>query len=52
MGAGGLTLVAAAVWKKNWTWWLVGCVVLLIGLLFYFTENEKTDDSAGSSVQA
>ena len=23
MGAGGLTLVVAAAWKKNWAWWLV-----------------------------
>jgi len=48
MGAGGLTLVVAAAWKKNWVWWFVGCVVLLIGLLFYFIENDKTDDSIGS----
>jgi hypothetical protein len=52
MGAGGLTLVAAAVWKKNWAWWFVGCVVLLIGLLFYFTNNEKTDNPTGSGAQA
>ena len=52
MGAGGLTLVVAAVWKKNWTWCFVGCVVLLIGLLFYFMENEKSDDSVGSGAQA
>jgi hypothetical protein len=52
MGAGGLTLVAAAIWKKNWVWWFVGCVVLLIGLLFYFIENEKPDDSVGSGGKA
>jgi hypothetical protein len=52
MGAGGLTLVAAAVWKRNWIWWFVGCVVLLIGLLVYFFENEKTDDSVGSGARA
>ncbi len=52
MGAGGLTLVVAAVWKKNWAWWLVGCVTLLIALLFYFTDSTKTDNSTGSGVQA
>jgi hypothetical protein len=52
MGAGGLTLVVAAVCKKNWVWWFVGFVVLLIGLLFYFIENEKADDSVGSGAQA
>jgi hypothetical protein len=52
MGAGGLTLVVAGAWKKNWAWWLVGCVTLLIALLFYFTNTEKTDNPAGSGTQA
>jgi hypothetical protein len=52
MGAGGLTLVVAAVWKKNWAWWLVGCVTLFIALLFYFTNSEKTDSPIGSGAQA
>jgi hypothetical protein len=52
MGAGGLTLVAAAIWKKNWVWWFVGCVTLFIALLFYFTNNEKTDNPIGSGAQA
>jgi hypothetical protein len=29
MGAGGVTLVVAAVWKKNWAWWLVGASLCL-----------------------
>ena len=52
MGAGGLTLVVAAVWKKSWAWWLVGCVTLIIGLLFYFMNDEKTDNPTGSGAQA
>jgi hypothetical protein len=52
MGAGGLTLVVAAVWKKNWAWWFVGCVTLLIALFFYFMNNEKTDSPTGSGAQA
>jgi len=51
MGAGGLTLVAAAIWKKSWTWWFVGCVTLLIALLFYFTENKEKDKQTGSGAQ-
>jgi hypothetical protein len=51
MGAGSLTLVVAAVWKKNWAWWLVGCVTLFIALLSYFTNNEKTDNPIGSGAQ-
>jgi hypothetical protein len=52
MGAGSMTLVVAAVWKKNWAWWLVGCVTLFIALLFYFTNKEKTDNPTGSGAQA
>ncbi len=52
MGAGSLTLVVAAVWKKNWAWWLVGCITLFVALLFYFTNNEKTDNPTGSGAQA
>jgi hypothetical protein len=52
MCAGGLTLVVAAAWKKNWVWWLVGCVTLFIALLFYFMNVEKTDNPTGSGAQA
>jgi hypothetical protein len=52
MGAGSVTLVVAAIWKKNWVWWLVGCVTLLIALFFYFTNNEKTDNLTGSGAKA
>jgi hypothetical protein len=52
MGAGGLTLVVAAAWKKNWAWWLVGCVTLFIALFFYFMNNEKTGNPIGSDAQA
>jgi hypothetical protein len=52
MGAGGLTLVVAAVWKKNWAWWLVGCVTLFVALLFYLTNKEKTNSPIGSGAQA
>jgi len=52
MGAGSLTLVVAAVWKKNWAWWLVGCVTLFIALFFYFTNNGKTDNPTGSGAKA
>jgi hypothetical protein len=51
MGAGALTLVVAAVWKKNRAWWLVGCVTLFIALLFYFTNNETIDDPIGSGAE-
>src|SRR5215471_17108221 len=34
IGAGGLTLAAAALYKKDGSWWIVGILVLVIGLFF------------------
>jgi hypothetical protein len=41
IGAGGLTLLGAAVFKKGWIWWFVGIVALAAGL--YFQWNEKNE---------
>jgi len=41
IGAGGLTLAAAATFKKSWTWWLVGALITLIGLCFQFNDWSK-----------
>src|SRR3989442_6417074 len=35
MGAGGLTLAIAAVFKKSWRWWVVGIVTFVVALIFY-----------------
>ena len=45
IGAGGLTLVAAATLKKGWVWWMVGILTLAAGLFFQWNnqnENEAT----------
>ncbi len=41
IGAGGLTLAAAALYKKDWSWWIVGTVIFVIGL--FFEWNQKTE---------
>jgi hypothetical protein len=42
MGAGGLTLLLAAVYKKDWSWWIVGIAILALGLFFQWNDkNEK-----------
>lgn len=40
MAAGGGTLAVAAIFKKGWAWWLVGCVTLLVALFFYFADRD------------
>jgi len=35
MGAGGLMLAIAAVFKKGWRWWVVGSVILAVALFFW-----------------
>lgn len=41
VGAGGLTLVAAAFYKKGSTWWIVGALILAVGLLFQWNNSKK-----------
>src|SRR5262249_54480227 len=43
IGAGGLTLVAAAALKKNWIWWIAGMIILIIGLLFQWGGQKKDE---------
>ena len=47
MGAGGLTLAIAAIYKKGWRWWVVGIVILAMALFFYW-DNQK-EPGLGSS---
>jgi hypothetical protein len=39
MGAGGLTLLGAAFYKKGWSWWFVGALILAIGLFFEWNSR-------------
>lgn len=41
LGAGGVTLFIAAVYKKSWKWWLIGVLLLMIAFLF---ANIKRED--------
>ncbi len=39
MGAGGLTLFVAALYKKDWRWWIVGILILAFGLFFQWNDQ-------------
>jgi hypothetical protein len=41
VGAGGLTLVAAAFYKKDWNWWIVGALIMAVGLLFQWNNSGR-----------
>jgi hypothetical protein len=41
MGAGGLTLMIAAYYKKGRSWWIAGILVVLIGLFFSLNDEEE-----------
>lgn len=41
MGAGGLTLLIAARYKKDWKWWIVGIFIFALGL--FFQRNSKKE---------
>ena len=39
IGAGGLTLAVAALYKKDWRWWIAGGLILVVGLFFQWTNQ-------------
>jgi cell division protein FtsW (lipid II flippase) len=39
MGAGGLTVAVAAIFKKGASWWVVGILIVLLGLFFYWSDQ-------------
>ena len=51
IGTGGLTLAAAALFKKGWSWWVVGILIVIFGLFFYWSdqndENPSKDSESG-----
>jgi hypothetical protein len=47
MGAGGLTLAIAAVFKMDWRWWVVGIVILAVALFFYWDNQTSAELRSG-----
>jgi hypothetical protein len=41
IGASGLTLVIAAAYKKDWSWWIVGILILALGLFFQWNNKNE-----------
>ncbi len=41
IGAGGVTVLFAAVYKKDWRWWIVGLLILALGLFFYWNNKKE-----------
>jgi hypothetical protein len=40
MGAGGLTLLLAAIYKKGPIWWIAGAVTLALGIFFQWNHRD------------
>ncbi len=43
IGAGGLTLAAAALYKEDWSWWIVGILILVTGLFFQWNQKAEKE---------
>jgi hypothetical protein len=41
MAAGGTTLAIAAIFKKGWTWWVLGIAILAFALFFYWNKQRE-----------
>jgi hypothetical protein len=45
VGVGGLTLLLAAIYKKGWSWWIVGALILALGLFFHWSDQSAETQS-------
>ena len=45
LGAGGLTLAVAAIYKKGWSWWVVGVLIVALGFFFYWSDQSAAKQS-------
>jgi hypothetical protein len=45
VGAGGLTLVASAIFNKSATWWIVGAIVLVLGIFLLWIDPQQKQSS-------
>jgi hypothetical protein len=41
IGTGGLTLLVAAILKKGSMWWILGTIVLVLGIFFLWIERDE-----------
>lgn len=46
IAVGSATLVSAAAFKKGWGWWLVGCVILVAALFFYWKDRQDSETNS------
>jgi hypothetical protein len=50
IGAGGLMLLAAAIYKKGPTWWIVGILIFTLGVFFHWSESLRQKTNTNSDV--
>jgi hypothetical protein len=43
IGAGGVTLLLATIYKKDSRWWIVGLLLLVLGLFFQWNDKTKRE---------
>jgi hypothetical protein len=43
MGAGGLTLLLATAYKKDWRWWIAGVLILAVGIFIQWTKQSAKE---------
>jgi hypothetical protein len=45
IGTGGLTLAIAGIYKKGWTWWIIGVLIIALGFFFYWSDQDGEKQS-------
>jgi hypothetical protein len=46
IAVGGLTLASSDIFKKGWAWWLVGSVILVLALFFYWRDRRDSETNS------
>jgi hypothetical protein len=50
LGAGAVTLIAAAVTKKSWHWWVVGVAILVLALILLQGKEAGRDTDISADI--
>lgn len=50
IGAGGVTMAIAGIYKKGWSWWVMGILIVLLGI--FFCWSDQNDEKASTESES
>jgi len=49
LGMAGGTLPIAAIFKKGWAWWVLGALILVLAVFFYWNKENEESPRSGNA---